>query len=224
MDILSSERPAVFVSLARNEPELAEAAAAAGADGLKVHLNVFHRASENEFGDVEAERAAIEAIADTGLPVGVVPGQDLATVERTLPRLADLPVSFVDTYAHHLPATVASLTELPFWVAPSEGYELTEIVRLPVTGADLVELSVVPKERYGERISARDIATYDWLASEIDAPVMLPSQLEITPADGRTMIEHGITNFLLGVVVTGDEPDGVEQTVGEFIDALPGRD
>lgn len=222
MDLLSTDRPTVLVSLPENDPELAEAAVAAGADGVKVHLNVSHRASGNAFGDVDAEAASIEKIADIGVPVGAVPGQDLATIERTLPRLDDLPLSFADAYAHHLPANANDRTDLPIWVAPSDDYGREEIVGLRALPAAAVELSVVPKDRYGSRVSARDLATYADIASRIDRPVVLPSQLELTPEDGATLLDHGITNFLLGVIVTGDDPAGLEQAVGEFVDELSG--
>ena len=51
LDKALNEAPGqLFVSLPANDIKLAETALASGADGLKVHINVGHRASGNRFG------------------------------------------------------------------------------------------------------------------------------------------------------------------------------
>lgn len=68
----------LFVSLPANDVRLAKAALEEGADALKVHFNVGHRASGNQFGplgsyaDVFGQiRAAFDG------PFGVVPSGSL---------------------------------------------------------------------------------------------------------------------------------------------------
>ena len=48
----------LVVSLPRNDVELATAAANAGANALKVHMNVAHRASGTHFGTYDYVREA----------------------------------------------------------------------------------------------------------------------------------------------------------------------
>src|SRR5574340_421796 len=92
---LLARRPALIVSLPANSPELAGAAAEGGADALKVHLHVRHEASGTRFGDLAAERANLEGILATELPVGVVPGagDDRPTPEE-MRELAAMGVDF----------------------------------------------------------------------------------------------------------------------------------
>ena len=75
-------RLAVLVSLPRNDAALAEEARDAGAQGLKIHVNVEHRASGNSFGTVEEERAALEGILGTGVPTGLVVGAGSVSKEQ----------------------------------------------------------------------------------------------------------------------------------------------
>jgi hypothetical protein len=217
---LSEQSASVFVSLARNDLELARAAVDAGADGLKVHLNVSHRASGNRFGDLDEEGETIEAIGKLDIPLGVVPGQDLETVRETVPKLADYPVDFVDSYGDHCPPEIQSLTDRTVWVASGDEYGRTETLTLDDTGVDVVELSVQPKSRYGESMTMRDLAQYVDLVDAIDSPVVIPSQLALTPTDAVALAERGVTNFLLGSVVTDDTPDSVHETVDSFVTAL----
>ena len=215
--------PTVFVSLAQNDPELAHAAIEGGADGLKIHLNVTHRASGTEFGDVDEEGSVLREIGALDVPVGVVPGQDLATVRETVPKLDEFPIDFVDAYAHHHPPDIRSLTDHAIWTASPAGYDREEILALGQYGLDALELSIQPKSNYGDPASMRDVARYAALAEAVDTPVVIPSQLALTPADAVELAERGVTNFLLGAVVTDHTPDSVRNTVEAFVTALDDR-
>lgn len=221
-DLLADSSPTVFVSLAENDPDLARAAIDGGADGLKVHLNVSHRASGNEFGDVDEEGSVLREIGALDVPLGVVPGQDLETVRETVPKLDDFPVDFVDAYAHHHPPEIKSLTDHAVWTASAAEYDREEILALDQYGLDALELSIQPKSNYGDAASIRDVARYVALAEVIDTPVVIPSQLALTPSDAVVLAEHGVANFLLGAVVTDNTPETVRDTVDSFVTALDG--
>ena len=216
LETLKSDESTIFVSLPKNDTDLAEAAVAAGAQGLKVHINVNHRASGTTFGTLEEERATIEEICDFDVPIGIVPGQNLETIRGALPLLDEFPIDFVDAYAHHLPATFESHTDYPVWASVSDEYSFEEIRALNTTGIDVVELGIQPKERYGEQVSTRDVATYIRLNDTIEKPAVVPSQLKFTPSDMRTLSELGVSNFLLGAVVIGDTVDSVSEAVSSF--------
>lgn len=216
LETLESDEPTVFVSLPKNDTDLAEAAVAAGAQGLKVHINVNHRASGTTFGTLEEERATIENICDFDVPIGIVPGQNLEIIRGALPLLNELPIDFVDAYAHHLPATFESHTDYPTWASASDEYSFEEIRALNTATIDVVELGIQPKERYGEEVSTRDVATYIRLNNILEKPAVVPSQLKLTPSDTRRLSESGVSNFLLGAVVIGNTVDSVSETVSSF--------
>lgn len=221
-DLLADSSPTVFVSLAENDPDLAQAAIEGGAAGLKVHLNVAHRASGNEFGDVDSEASVLREIGELDVPLGVVPGQDLSSVRETVPKLDEFPIDFVDAYAHHHPPEIRTLTDRAIWTASAADYDYEEILALDQRELDALELSIQPKSNYGESASMRDISRYIALVEAIDTPVVIPSQLALTPSDAVTLAESGVTNFLLGAVVTDDTPDTVRDTVDSFVTVLDG--
>lgn len=220
LEDLRSNAPAVLVSLPRNDPELARAAAEAGASALKVHLNVTHRASGRSFGSAEAEAEAIREIGALDVPVGVVPGEDVETIRKTLPALSDLPVDYVDAYARHLPPEAIEAPDLSAWIGPSSEYETEEILALERTGADVLEGSLIPKDDYGQAFTAEHGARYVDLADRASLPVVVPTQLALRPEDAAYLAERGVTNFLLGAIVMDATPESVADATSAFVDAL----
>ena len=75
-EMLTDNRFSVIAALPRNDLALAEAALEGGAQAVKVHCNVWHRASGNTFGTFAENRTFLrELIALCGdVPVGLVPG------------------------------------------------------------------------------------------------------------------------------------------------------
>src|SRR5690606_39029959 len=80
-----------------------------GADAIKVHLNVEHRASRTKFGSFKSERKRIEAIlkrAGRKVAVGVMPGARTITTGAELDELGKMGVEFVDCYVSDYPASL----------------------------------------------------------------------------------------------------------------------
>ena len=69
-------RGLLIVSLPRNDRDLARAAIDSGADLLKVHVNVHHRASGTAFGSLQEEMDRLNAILDLHVPTGLVVGRN----------------------------------------------------------------------------------------------------------------------------------------------------
>lgn len=222
LDALKADRSAVIVSLPRNDVELAKAAVEAGADAVKVHLNAVHRASGTEYGRFNEEVDAIDAIVDLDVSVGIVPGQDVDTVRSVLPDIVDVGVDFVDAFAHHTPPEARAATGLTTWVAPNSEYSHREIRALARADVDAIELALFPEERYGNPLTIREAARYIDTAAELPCPVVLPTQLALTPDDAVSLAEQGVTNFMLGNIVLDETPEDIRETTEEFVNALAG--
>jgi hypothetical protein len=219
---LGSETPTVIVSLPANDIDYARAAIDAGADAVKVHLNATHRATGVEFGTLDAERETIEAIVDLDVPVGIVPGQDVETIRSLLPELETLGVDFVDAFAHHLPPETCSETGLQIWTAPTSEYDQSEISSLAQMDIDALELALFPKESYGTPLSTRELARYRSTTDAVSCPTVVPTQLGLRPEDARLLADKGLTNLLLGSIVTGETIESIRETTAAFVDALDG--
>ena len=83
-EMLTDNRFSVIAALPRNDLALAEAALEGGAQAVKVHCNVCHRASGNTFGTFAENRTFLrELIALCGdVPVGLVPGGEDAYINE----------------------------------------------------------------------------------------------------------------------------------------------
>jgi hypothetical protein len=218
----------LIVSLPGNDLVLAHAAAAGGADAVKVHMHADHRASGISFGGFSEEAPRIRRIiAECGIKVGLMPGQE------TLPPLTDLEsligdgLDFIDIYAHHLPAAYLSLgTKARLIPAIDYRYDAAEVAalsRLACGGKPAVamlEASIVPPEYYGTPLNARDLAVYSAIAAASGVPVLVPTQKFIRPEDVFALAECGVSALMIGVIVTGPTAGGIEKVTADFKLAL----
>jgi hypothetical protein len=218
----------LIVSLPDNTVEFAKAAASGGADAVKVHLNVVHRASGASFGDFAAERPRVEAIIkEAGVPVGLMPGTERLPEKQELEALIDVGLKFIDIYAHHLPACYLELGEktelipaIDRLLTEGEIFHLTHVYCHGKNVISMLEAAVIPPEQYGQPLMQTDIALYRAIAAYSDRPLLIPTQKLITPSDLRVLQYSEIGGIMLGVVVTGPTPGGVEKVTREFRQAI----
>jgi len=218
------------VSLPDNELELAQAAAAGGADAVKVHMNVVHRASGAAFGGFAEERGRVlKVIAEAGLPVGLMPGQERLPAATELQELADAGLSFLDIYAHHLPASYLPLAAKLDLIPAIDRFYSEELLEA-LTGlrwcgkrvAAMLEAAIVPPEDYGTPLSALDAAHYHALAEASEVPLLIPTQKAITPDDLPAIAGKNIGGIMIGVIVTGRTAGGLQAVTAQFRRALDG--
>jgi hypothetical protein len=221
---LLAERPALFVSLPRNEVRLAEAALEEGADGLKVHLNVVHHASGTYFGPWKEEQHEIRAILALGAPVGMVPG----TTERMVTpgeagEIAAAGVDFFDAYLEDMPdwlpeaAGEASVMAAFSARDAAGGWELGRLAGR----CSLLELSLVPGEAYGTPLAEQDLAAYRTICGRYPAlPALIPSQRALRPEDVPALLATGARAVLIGAIVTGRTSEGIAAATQAFAKAV----
>ena len=109
---LADQRFVLLVSLPRNDVACALAAQEAGADAIKVHLNVHHHASGTHYGTWQQEQPVIrEILRSLTIPLGVVPGaQDIAT-DQDMAEMAAAGIDFWDAFVHHAPPRLLGRTD-----------------------------------------------------------------------------------------------------------------
>jgi hypothetical protein len=236
----------LIVSLPRNDAALAAVAADSGADMLKVHLNVTHRASGTEFGSWQAELERIQAILDSvQIPVGVMPGSEVVASQADWGEMVFAGIEFFDIYVQHMPVW---MWELPIRKIPaiSEIYPANilfglvrglknsnvfrkrtgssaqnEVLTMPSSPtADFLEASIVKPEDYGKPLNALDLANYRWVADCVDIPVIIPTQKRIEIQDLPMLFGVGVGGIMIGKIVTGDTPEELGASVADFRQAI----
>ena len=213
-----------LVSLPRNDVTLAQAARRGGAQGLKIHLNVDHHASGTHFGSWQEEKTEIARILDVAksggtqpIPVGIVPGGGgiFATPDE-FGDMAACGLDFFDAYPADAPAWTLGQTDLDVMLAAYAGGSSSEIAALEELGMTMCEASIVAQSDYGQALNARDVACYRELAHVLSAPIIVPSQKAITPADLPALRASGVRGILIGAIVVGREADSIEGATRAF--------
>lgn len=222
LSVLNQNKPALIMSLPGNDPFLARAAVEAGADVVKVHMNVQHRASGLHFGTFEEEKenlAEIRAIA-AKLPAGIVAGNSAEDVERDCLNANHLGYDFVSLYAAATPLSVLRYRNMKKMIALAPGYTLDDVRLLNKIGADVLEASVMKPETYGQRLTAKELLEYAAITENSALPVVIPTQRAIRPEEVRALWEIGVSGIMIGAVVTGKTAETIKRSVSEFRNAI----
>ncbi|OXM16842.1 hypothetical protein [Paenibacillus herberti] len=219
---LTSDKLQLFVSLPANDPVLAQAALAEGADGLKVHINVEHRASGMTFGSLVDNQDAISGIRSLyDGPLGIVPGGSIESVnQEEIEALPELGVDFTSIYAFHMPSFLLRFPKLARTFAIDSSFDPRFLEGAASFGVEALEASIIPGEEYGMPLSFADLLKYRWLVEHTKLPVIVPSQRKIVPADVPALINSGIRVLLIGAVVFGNDADGIRRAVAEMRNAI----
>lgn len=221
--MLAEKGLTLIVSLPENSPEMAKAALDGGADALKVHANVSHKASGNKFPSVKEQKDIFAEIIDLAgeIPVGLVPGDapEKITAEE-LALVQQLGFDFLSIYAHHIP--VKELQDSPFVkaVAYDQSYQIKDAVNYDQLGIDIIEASIVPKDEYGQRLTYKDIINYSALKNIVQKPVVIPTQKAIQPEELNLLSKTGVDAIMIGAVVTGNSIEGVKRVTRLFKDEI----
>lgn len=212
----------MIISLPANDAALAQAALEEGADGLKVHVNVGHRASNTQFGPLSQYEPVFRQIRELCKgPLGIVPADRPEDVERDeMTKLASMDFDFYSIYAHHLPSILIQDERWDRTFAINDSYDLSLITDLQHFGFTALEASIVPGSEYGSPLTMADLLKYRSLARKAGIPVIVPSQRRLIADDLQPLLEAGVRAVLLGAVVTGRSEQQLRRTVSEFRNAI----
>lgn len=215
-DDMRAGRFPVLVSLPRHDLALAEAAVEGGADGIKVHINAYHRASGTTFGGFAAERPFLEAVSRLPVARAITIGQDVLPDAAELAAIAAMGFFGFNLYLHHARADLFTSPMRPI-LALAEGYGEGDLQAVRAHTRAIVEASVMPFAAYGQPLHADDLASYRRIVEATGLPVMVPTQKAIVPDDLPRLRAAGVHALLLGIVVTGDTPESVRRTTAAFV-------
>ena len=227
-DLMNERKFTLVVSLPSNDLALAQAALEGGADAIKVHCNVWHRASGHTFGTYEENKPFLrELIALCGdVPVGLVPGTDEAFItESELEELEDMGLSFLSAYSHHLPCFAMDSRRMTNAVAIDSRYTEAILDAIRDSEIQVLECSVVKGEQYGMDLTVADVLRYGSMAAKTGKPCMVPTQKKIRPEDVKYLHRAGCKALMIGAVVFGQDPTpeklrDVTRAFRQAVDAL----
>lgn len=214
-------KPRLIVSLPMNSPNLSLAAEEAGADLLKLHLNVTHEITGVTFGSFTEEAQRILSILNkTRLKVGIVPGAEQMVTENEMEELVKMGIFFVDVYYRHFPLWLLDFTKPKKVIAIDSTWDQTNLPYLPPEKYDWIEAAVTPASEVGKELNLLDLAEYSRICELFAKPVIIPTQKRILPDDLFHLKETGFQYLMIGALVTGKESQSLATAVAEYRTAL----
>ena len=218
------ERPLVLIaSLPRNDLALAQAALEGGADVVKLHINLTHRASQTHIGSLAEERPALEEILKLwrGKPVGIVPG-NLETINAgEVEQLAEMGFDFLSLYLKDAPVgLLPPSSQLERMLALSHVDPPELAASLDALDLQICELSIMAPETYGQPLTQHDLARYATARRLTQKPLVVPSQHKIPPQAAPDLAAMGIEGIMLGSIVCGAAPHTWFEAFSAFKDKL----
>jgi hypothetical protein len=148
---LRAPGPTLCVSLLRNDPDLARAVEAEGADAIKLHTNLAHAATGAVVPDLDRESERLSAVlAAVTIPVGIVPRGRPGTTAAEAERLRDMGFEFIDLYGRHTSPASLAVDGIDHWVAPTPDYDRDMLRVLAARpDVDVIEAAFFPVYAFG---------------------------------------------------------------------------
>lgn len=209
----------LIASLPRNDAELARAVLDAGADAVKIHMNVHHHASNTTFGSLDEERENLTAIlkVSEGKLTGIMPFAAPVNAPDTLKELSDMGFDFYSQYLSHAVSGCFPSSEKParmLALAVDDPIELASgLDRMPM---EVCELSIMDGNTYGQPFTYHDLLRYSAVRVRTGKPLVAPSQHLITPESVPDLIEIGMDGLMIGAVVAGLTAESWGKSVRAF--------
>ncbi|MEX2535062.1 MAG: hypothetical protein WD273_05620 [Trueperaceae bacterium] len=217
---LSASSPTLCVSLVRNDLELAMAVEDAGADAIKLHINLDHPYARVRLGSFEEEAESLAAIVSTlKIPVGLVPRGAGGTTVEEIETYAEVGFDFVDLYSSFMSASLLAVPGIRKWAAPRVDYTPPMLEELSnLSGVDVIEAAFLPVQEFGSPLNVDDLVRLRVALNAIGGrkPLVLPTDRQLTEPDLPILLSCGVTNFLIGYAVTGNDLQGVVEATKRF--------
>ena len=221
IDLFTSNRPALTISLLDNDADLAKAVQDSGADGIKLHTNLSHGPTGRTLGSLDRELERIQAVLEAvDIPVGIVPRGTPGTTRQEVETLRDMGFDFVDLYGHVMSPSILGVDGITTWVAAKVGYDMPLLRALAQhPGVDVIEAAFFPIDSFGTPLTIEDVVRLKLAVDSLEGtgvPLVMPTDRRLDIHDLAPLVSVGINNFLIGYASSGDSFDGIVRATEKF--------
>ncbi len=221
LDNFEKKKLTLIVSLPDNDIEFAKAAIAGGADALKVHCNIQHKASGVSFGSFAQEKTRFEQILKIAkIPVGIVPGAQVKPTEADMKEAVKMGFDYFDMNVDDIPAFMLGIKNITKIAAVDGKQSMDKVVHLKASHIDGLEAAIVPHLGYGQNLTVGDLQYYISLAISSALPVIVPTQRRIEPDEIPILADTGVKSVMIGAIVTGKTAASIEEATRNFKEAI----
>lgn len=221
VNTIQNSKMSIIVALPMNSVEMAVAAEKNGADAIKTHIRMTHRASKVEFGTLEQEGSKLKEIIEAvTVPVGIVPGATLDVSTEDIKALVDMKFDFYDMFVTFIRPQLYEVDGISIMGAVDSSFDFDTIESLSRKPIQMMELAIIPSTGYGEPLSVVDLTRYRQAISRMNVPAVIPSQRTLTPNDVPYLYEVGARALLIGVLSTGTDKEELARQTAAFRNAV----
>jgi hypothetical protein len=200
LEVISEGREyTVIASLPKNSTSLAVQAVEGGADAVMLNVDGDEGSSPNHFGSYDLHDAYInDVISTVTVPCGLFIGGARLLTEDYWERIMSSAFSFVEMYAHQMPAFVLADQRVKKVTAISTGYILEQVRQLSeIDGVEAIDVATVPHQSRGAPFSVLDYATLGVIAHLSIKPVLLRTQKTLTRGDVTNIVRLGVKGLVI---------------------------
>ncbi|MDU5105346.1 hypothetical protein [Clostridium sp.] len=223
INILNQKAISLIVSLPENNVEFAEAALSAGADVIKMHINVEHRASKTKFGSLSEELNIIKEIVSLckkyDKPIGIVAGGHDKIPMSEIEGILKEGFSFISLYDKHMNPLIFN-KDIYRMVAIDDCYKLEYVKAYDELPIDVLECSIMDPNTYGNELTVREILQYQSIRTSTSKPIVIPTQRNITPEQSLVLQQIGINGIMIGAIVTGKTMESIYEATSRYRNAI----
>ncbi|GIP32229.1 hypothetical protein [Paenibacillus sp. J2TS4] len=215
---LLQQKTALIVSLPANSLELFQAAVEGGADAIKLHFNIEHRASGTSFGPTTEYTDLLAEMRERfDGSIGAVVGDSLQKVTKEeVDRLIASGIDFISLYAHHAPGWLLSDQRIYKMLAVNGDYSESAVSAFRTLPIEMLEASIIPAQEYGDPLSIKDLLNYRWLVDRSGKPVIVPSQRDLQVEELEALQLAGVKGIMIGAIVTGTDGPSIFDATRRF--------
>ena len=208
----------VIASLPKNSTSLAVHAVEGGADAVLLNIDGDEGSSPNHYGSYDLHDAYInDVISTVSVPCGIFIGGARLVTEEYWNRVMSSEFSFVEMYAHQMPAFVLTDPRVKKVTAISTGYILEQVKQLSeMDGVDALDVATVPQQARGGPFSVLDYATLGVIASLSTKPVMLRTQKRMTQSDVTKVVALGVKGLIIDPCVLSGTDEGYGSEISQY--------
>ena len=200
--LLNTNKMTLIVALPKNDPELAQAAIAGGADALQLQLD---------------EKPALkEILRRAKIPVGLETGNKKQPTEKEIKDLVSLGFDFLNMKRDHLPDYYSRLKGVAKVMGLGNRFTIDLVLGVGEHGAQALDAAIIPVAEHGQELVVGDLQNYISIVISAGIPVIIPTQRSIKPSEVAIIADTDAKGLLLTPVVLGTTAKHIEQNVREF--------
>ncbi len=211
INLLDKNKMTLIAALPKNDPELAQAAIAGGADALQLHINV------HGFGSFKEEKENLQKVLSTSkIPVGIVPGHKSHASEKEMGEIVKMGFDFFDMDVDTLPPFMLKLENISKVLALNSKFAIDKLTGLSEKGAEALDAAIIPSPGQGKNLVVGDLQNYISIVISAGIPVIIPTQRSIKTSEVAIIADTGAKGLLLTSVVTGTTAKHIQKAAQEF--------